>query len=35
MVGALTMILIGVLVVALLESPEWAPAPEPAAETST
>ena len=35
MAGALTLILIGVLVVALLESPEWAPAPEAATETST
>lgn len=35
MVGSLTMILIGVLVVALLESPEWAPAPEAVTETST
>jgi UDP-GlcNAc:undecaprenyl-phosphate GlcNAc-1-phosphate transferase len=32
-VGSLTLILIGVLVVALLESPEWAPAPEAATET--
>jgi UDP-GlcNAc:undecaprenyl-phosphate GlcNAc-1-phosphate transferase len=35
MFGSLTLILIGVLVVALLESPEWAPAPEAATETST
>lgn len=35
MAGSLTMILIGILVVALLESPEWAPAPEAATETST
>jgi UDP-GlcNAc:undecaprenyl-phosphate GlcNAc-1-phosphate transferase len=35
MAGSLTLILVGVLVVALLESPEWAPAPEAAAETST
>jgi UDP-GlcNAc:undecaprenyl-phosphate GlcNAc-1-phosphate transferase len=34
MAGSLTLILIGVLVVALLESPEWAPTPEPATETS-
>jgi UDP-GlcNAc:undecaprenyl-phosphate GlcNAc-1-phosphate transferase len=35
MAGSLTLILVGILVVALLESPEWAPAPEAAAETST
>jgi UDP-GlcNAc:undecaprenyl-phosphate GlcNAc-1-phosphate transferase len=35
MVGSLTLILVGILVVAVLESPEWAPAPEAAAETST
>jgi UDP-GlcNAc:undecaprenyl-phosphate/decaprenyl-phosphate GlcNAc-1-phosphate transferase len=35
MAGSLTLILMGVLVVALLESPEWAPAPEAATETST
>lgn len=35
MAGSLTLILIGILVVALLESPEWAPAPEAATETST
>ncbi len=33
--GSLTLILAGVAVVARLESPEWAPAPAPAAETST
>jgi len=33
--GSLTLILMGVFVVALLESPEWAPAPEAAAESST
>jgi UDP-GlcNAc:undecaprenyl-phosphate/decaprenyl-phosphate GlcNAc-1-phosphate transferase len=35
MAGSLTLIFVGVLVVALLESPEWAPTPEAAAETST
>lgn len=35
MAGSLTLILVGILVVALLESPEWAPAPEAAAETSS
>lgn len=33
--GSLTLILMGILVVAVLESPEWAPAPEAATETST
>jgi UDP-GlcNAc:undecaprenyl-phosphate GlcNAc-1-phosphate transferase len=33
--GSLTLILIGVVVVALLESPEWAPAPAAATEPST
>jgi UDP-GlcNAc:undecaprenyl-phosphate GlcNAc-1-phosphate transferase len=33
--GSLTLILAGVLFVALLESPEWAPAPETVTETST
>lgn len=35
MAGSLTLIFAGILVVALLESPEWAPAPEAATETST
>lgn len=35
MAGSLTLILMGIIVVAVLESPEWAPAPEAATETST
>jgi UDP-GlcNAc:undecaprenyl-phosphate GlcNAc-1-phosphate transferase len=35
MAGSLTLILVGVLVVALFESPEWAPAPAATTETTT